>query len=79
MSLEFTEYDRRFEQFMSPLTAVVDALAQQLQVAPDPKNLEMKVRAVQSSSRYFADRRHTLQSYAIIGLVHNVRALFPPM
>ena len=43
MALEFTEYDSRFEQFMSPLTAVTDALAQQLMVAPDPKNLEMKV------------------------------------
>lgn len=53
MSLEFTEYDQRFEQFMSPLTTVVDALAQQLRVAPDPKNLEMKVRAAFQSSRYF--------------------------
>lgn len=53
MALEFTEYDQRFEQFMSPLTTVVDALAQQLRVAPDPKNLEMKVRAAFHSSSYF--------------------------
>lgn len=45
MSLEFTEYDQRFEQFMAPITSVIDAVARQLQMSLDAKNLEVKVSA----------------------------------
>ncbi|EDQ87045.1 uncharacterized protein MONBRDRAFT_27806 [Monosiga brevicollis MX1] len=46
MTHEFSEEDQRFEQFMAPLAAVGQQIAQQLQMNGSPRNMELRALAL---------------------------------